>query len=121
MSGEFVIHVHTGDGRLHYDLMLPHGQSLATWQLATPPGELEEGQEIPAKRLPDHRSVYLTYEGPISGGRGQVEILDKGTFELLTEAPGHWTVRLGGCRTQGTFDLVQRSPDNEWIIRRQAD
>lgn len=118
MSDEFVIHVHTGCGRLHYDLMLSHGQSLATWQLATPPDELEEGQEAPAKRLSDHRSVYLTYEGPISGGRGQVEILDRGTYQLLTEVPGHWTVRLSGRRTRGTFDLVEHTPDKGWTIRR---
>jgi hypothetical protein len=31
-------------------------------------------------RLPDHRRVYLDYEGPISGGRGEVVRVEAGTF-----------------------------------------
>ena len=70
-----------GNGQFfnHFDLMLQQDSKLATWQLQSLP---ELGQTVPAKRLPDHREAYLDYEGPVSGGRGSVEQIMAGTFEV---------------------------------------
>jgi hypothetical protein len=43
-----------------------------------------------AERLPDHRSAYLTYEGPISAGRGSVTRLAQGTCEIIRDDDEFW-------------------------------
>ncbi|MCR9201304.1 MAG: hypothetical protein NXI04_21895 [Planctomycetaceae bacterium] len=57
---------------LHWDLLLDNGQTLTTWRLKQRPCSDEW---IAAERLPDHRRIYLDYEGPVSGGRGAVSRL----------------------------------------------
>jgi len=117
MSKAFVIHVHSGYGPTHYDLMLEEDQALATWQLADCPGELATGQQLPARKLKDHRAAYLDYEGPVSGGRGHVRLFDKGAYETIHRTPDCWQVRLDGQKLSGRFELrrVGPSPD-EWTL-----
>ena len=62
----FVILEHHWNG-VHWDLMLEVDDRLRTWALDAP---IAPGMDVPARRLPDHRAVYLDYEGAISGGRG---------------------------------------------------
>jgi len=38
-------------------------------------------------RLPDHRQLYLDYQGPISGDRGSVRRLNRGTVRWITHSP----------------------------------
>ncbi len=52
--------------------MLEQGETLATWQLTLPLSEIQEEQEIIVQKIQDHRLIYLTYEGAISRGRGQI-------------------------------------------------
>ena len=75
MADAFVIQIHSGCGEPHYDFMLECGEALATWQLARSPEGLAAGGEMPAKKLADHRKAYLICEGPVSRGRGEVNIL----------------------------------------------
>ncbi len=70
---------------LHWDLLLaPKGAPAArTWRLLRSPCCNEP---IAAQALPDHRLVYLDYEGPVSGGRGTVQRLERGEWlEPATE------------------------------------
>lgn len=86
----FVILLHEcspGDeGGNHWDLMLePPSRSggtvkLATWALFSEP---QPGAPISAQRLPDHRELYLDYEGPISGNRGRVARVIWGQVEWI--------------------------------------
>ena len=58
--------------------------------------------------LPDHRRVYLNYEGPVAGARGQVRRVDDGEFSLLRPLePGLPEVymRLAGAKLNGLFLL----------------
>lgn len=64
---------------LHWDLMLETGDVLRTWRLAEPPTAI--GQSIRAIPIADHRTMYLDYEGPVSGNRGTVNRWDAGRFE----------------------------------------
>ncbi len=66
----YVVLHHTGYGEPHYDLMVERDDvgPLATWRLTRWPVQ----GRIEAVPLPDHRRVYLEFEGPISGGRGEV-------------------------------------------------
>jgi hypothetical protein len=73
----------------HWDLLLElDNGELLTWQIASLPDlkRLTQSLEIPAKRLKNHRSIYLDYEGPISGNRGSVQRLASGTY-AATFAP----------------------------------
>jgi len=122
MRPAFVIHMHSGHGRLHYDLMLRRGDALITWRLSQPPSSIEVGQVVPARRLPDHRIEYLDYEGPVSRGRGRVTRQDRGGYELLDEAPCRLELRLDGRSTSGRFELSRSCPDDQaWTVRRLAD
>lgn len=122
MAREFVIHEHIGCSETHYDLMLSCGEALATWQLPQRPMDLAVGGQLPAQKLPDHRTAYLTYEGPVSGGRGHVRNLDAGCYELLAESPDRWEVRFAGRDLIGTWELVRTAPAGEgWTLRRLTD
>jgi len=119
MSERFVIHIHSGSGRRHYDMMLADGDALATWQLLRSPLGLAEGESIPARRIQPHRAAYLEYEGPVSRDRGRVDRLDAGTYERLATGQTCWRVHLHGHRLAGPFELSR--PDeqtDDWTLRR---
>ncbi|MEP3478029.1 MAG: hypothetical protein ABJZ55_02165 [Fuerstiella sp.] len=79
---------------LHWDLLLDvsEDQKLRTWRLLSSP-VLETW--IAAEPLPDHRRVYLDYEGEISGNRGSVKRIACGWYQEvsnLTEGERHFTI-----------------------------
>ncbi len=47
-----------------------------------------------AERIADHRRLYLDYEGPISGGRGEVRRIAAGDAEIVTETGESLEVRI---------------------------
>jgi hypothetical protein len=85
---------------VHWDLMLEvePGGPLRTWAIDA---EVVAGKELPARGLADHRSVYLDYEGEVSGGRGTVRRVDGGEYDRLTWTPDHVRVRLFGTQLAG--------------------
>ena len=122
VTSEFVIQMHSGHGPTHYDLMLRNGGALATWQLDHMPTDAVAGRDAPARKLPDHRLTYLTYEGPLSKGRGQVRIVDRGLCELIEQQSGRWRFRLDGAQVRGVFELVRiGDTGDEWVLRRLAE
>lgn len=89
--------------------MLEAGEALATWRLEDDPLTLSAGLgvcTVQARRIGDHRRAYLDYEGPVSGNRGQVRRVDRGTYVTQDQQPAGWTVRLAGSRLSGTFRLA---------------
>lgn len=99
----FVILEHRWNG-VHYDLMLedPSTGALRTWAIDA---AIVAGVELPARVLADHRRAYLDYEGPVSGDRGTVRRLDRGTYEARVWSAGRVEVVLGGTRFQGAAVL----------------
>jgi hypothetical protein len=95
--------------------MLRRGAVLITWQMEQSPLELGVGQAIPAKKIKDHRLVYLTYEGPVSGGRGAVTRQDEGTYELLEEGADGWRARFDGRGMRGIYRL-RREEGDAWSL-----
>jgi hypothetical protein len=85
---------------LHWDLLLevPGQETLRTWRLEKPPAP---GEIIQAETLPDHRRIYLDYEGPISKGRGEVKQWDGGEYEALSQTATEIILRFEGTRLQG--------------------
>ena len=76
----YVVLHHTGHGDAHFDLMLevdPAGP-LLTFRLADWPVSVG----VDASRLAGHRRAYLTYEGSVSRGRGEVRRVAAGTCAL---------------------------------------
>src|SRR4051794_40486433 len=89
---------------LHWDLMLEADGVLHTWRLAQPP--LPSSAAIEATPLPDHRLMYLDYEGPIRGNRGAVKRWDAGTFEVGADAT---ILKMNGSRLTGRIRLEPTS------------
>ncbi len=94
----------------HWDLLLEQPQGLWTWALPIPP---EQGT-AQAERLPDHRAVYLEYEGPISGGRGTVSRWDQGHYRLLRAEAGELLLQFEGRRLQGRYRLERIGSGPYW-------
>ncbi len=98
-----ILHHRLADGE-HWDLMLEHGDILLTWQLLLEP-KGPASLPIPARRIGDHRKAYLEYEGPVSGGRGTVRRIDRGTVEIVEIAPDRCRFRLQGGLFKGRFEI----------------
>jgi hypothetical protein len=98
---------------LHWDLMLEAAGSLRTWRLAAPP---TAEPVVPGVALRDHRLAYLTYEGPLSGGRGQVRQWDAGVFEWIDDNERVVTIRLRGARIIGVLRLEWQQ-GHDWSAR----
>ena len=80
----------------HYDLMLSPADSKPLWTWAIPINPVHQPLplECKAERLPNHRRIYLDYQGPISGNRGHVQQAALGTFEVVIWSEQQVDVRL---------------------------
>ena len=87
----------------HWDLMLEDDGDLLSWSLGTLP--VAGGDAVAAARLPNHRVAYLDYEGPVSGGRGDVHRTDAGEFQWIERTATLCSVRLAGSMLQGELAI----------------
>ncbi|WP_169975334.1 DNA polymerase ligase N-terminal domain-containing protein [Tautonia rosea] len=108
----FVLLEHRWNG-VHWDLMLEAGDRLRTWALTHLP---VPGINIGATSLPDHRVVYLDYEGPISNDRGTVLRIDRGTYHPILWTEDRVVIQLFGDQVIGEAELV-RLGDRGWRFR----
>lgn len=95
------------DGSWHFDWMFratPDAIGLASFRV-TAPIHHPETDWFDAEQLGDHRDAYLTYEGPVSGGRGDVARVVSGW--VTVEAYGDESIRL-------TLDMPPAGPVG-WI------
>ncbi|MEM9352299.1 MAG: DNA polymerase ligase N-terminal domain-containing protein [Planctomycetota bacterium] len=114
----------TGSGRAdHWDLMLESDGVLRTWELLTlpegwlrglPSGDPSAPETVPARQLPDHRLHYLDYQGPISGGRGEVRRVARGPLEWRLLSERELAAELKGDRLVGTVRLTTEKPGSLW-------
>lgn len=97
---------------LHWDFLVEHSpeETLKTWRLEQIP---RDGVLILAEALPDHRRIYLDYEGPISGDRGEVKRWDAGSVTMLSETDTKITIQINSDRLQGTAEL-EHVKDQLW-------
>lgn len=87
----------------HYDVMFEAGEVLRTWAVNDPP---DAPGEQAAEPLPDHRRNYLTYEGPVSGDRGEVRRWDEGTYVTRQDDAAALVVDVRGTRLGGTVTIT---------------
>jgi DNA polymerase Ligase (LigD) len=113
----FVVLEHRWKG-VHWDFMLECGDALRTWAIDLP---LAAGVDLPARALPDHRLIYLDYEGEISGNRGQVRRVDMGTYRALDWSAGRVRVEVTGSQLVGEVNLRESESESGatalWIFR----
>src|SRR5205823_788688 len=91
----YVVLRHVQNEGQHFDLMVENGPALATWKCPSPP-ELATDAGTTCIRLPDHRRIYLDYEGPIFSNRGQVEQYDAGTCRIDQCDESEWNLDFDG-------------------------
>ncbi|MHC4969814.1 MAG: hypothetical protein ACYTF4_14535 [Planctomycetota bacterium] len=114
------------DGSRHVDWMIaqdPRGRDpLVTFRVPQRVDELHAGQRLEAVRIADHRPAYLTYEGPISGDRGTVRRLARGTVVRLDERPDEWRLEVrweappGLARLQRLAVTRQAPEGDAWAV-----
>jgi hypothetical protein len=109
----FVILTHDHP-KLHWDFMLEQEGALRTWRLAQEP---DSSDSIEAEQLADHRIAYLDYEGPVSGGRGEVRCWDRGHFEVIEWTTSRLVTRLSGTRLKGIASLDRVDAGSAWSFR----
>lgn len=99
---------------LHWDFLLEWGGVLRSWRLLELPRE--SPCAIFAEALPDHRRLYLDYEGPVSRNRGAVQRWDWGEYELLEDSPNGMRIRLSGQKVQGEAVLELHDQECRWVF-----
>lgn len=108
-----ILHHQLADGE-HWDLMLEQGGRLLTWQLPKNPLAVHS-LPMAARRIPDHRTLYLTYEGSISGDRGFVTRIAMGWVEILEWTGANCRFRTFDSDLAGEFQL--QATDDAWTLR----
>jgi hypothetical protein len=113
------------DANEHFDLLLERDdrptveRRLLTFRLDRPI-DLAEVAEFNATRSPDHRAVYLDYEGPLpapgrpgSDARGMVERVATGRCTISAETPdfAELSVEIGGRAARFTGERVAGAGD----------
>ena len=103
----FSLHRHDWP-ELHLDLFLEAGSALQSWKL---PADFSPSMPSPITPGAPHRSLYLDYEGPVSGDRGTVTRWDAGEFEWIAERRAQFF----GSRLTGIHDWVEAA-DGTWTF-----
>ncbi len=96
----------------HWDLMLQQplawGDELLTFGVSVPPEDW--GPPTSVQHLPNHRPLYLDYEGPISDNRGSVTRVLEGDIQWLVKTTDMLTLEFQPARIP--------SDNNAFLVRR---
>jgi hypothetical protein len=99
----------------------PESRSLWTWRLIDFPINtqlLNQPLQGLAERLPEHRYLYLSYAGAVSGDRGEVIILHQGTAQLTQNVANIIDIRLCGNLIRGLLTLNSTHNNNiTWFYK----
>ncbi len=111
----FVICEHACRGETHWDLMLEVGEVLATWQVPREPASWEAGP-LDCCKIADRRLAYLSYQGALSGERGEVCIKAAGCYEPILIESNRYEVRLLGDVIAGRLQLSRREGERWELV-----
>ena len=105
-QAKFVIQQHERqDEPTHWDLMLEKSDVLETYRVNKPPEEWGKGL-IEAVKIFNHPLKFLTYQGSVNNGKGNVTIADSGVYRLLTENENKLTVDFEGVIVKGIKEII---------------
>ena len=96
----------------HWDFFLEAGSILRAWRLLDTPSV---GGTCRAEPAPDHKLLYLDYEGPVSSGRGSVKRIDAGMFTVGAETADRVLIHLAGSAFGSRVEFVRVG--NAWTCR----
>jgi hypothetical protein len=113
---KFVVQEHTKSGQIHWDLMLEKEDTLETWRLSKASG-LIKNEIVPATKIFDHDKKFLTYEGSVNNGLGNVRIIDSGNFEILEGSKDRIRIKFDGTFLSGEF-LLETIAQDQWQFLR---
>jgi endonuclease/exonuclease/phosphatase (EEP) superfamily protein YafD len=101
----FVIHKHTRNNEVHWDLMIEAGDVLKTWRLDNPPEKLvsEANEKTKATPIQDHDKKFLTYQGSVNNGTGMAERVDEGTCRANEDFS---QINVKGNKLKGDFHFI---------------
>jgi hypothetical protein len=102
---------------LHWDFMLECEDALLAWRLAQLPAV---NATVAATVLPDHRTIYLDYEGEVSGGRGRVRRWDSGEYGWIERSAGNLELQVSGNKVRGRIYLC-REACGDWRFTLLSD
>ena len=70
-------------------------------------------------RTDNHELSWMNFQGRIEQGygKGTVEIWDRGTFEVLKQAPTHDVLRFHGKKMRGIYAIVKYGEDAYLLVR----
>ncbi len=115
-SRRFVVQKHQAT-HLHYDFRLELDGVLKSW--AVPKGPpMEPKIRRLAVSVEDHPIDYIDFEGTIPKGEygaGNVEIWDRGTFDLRERDEKTISIILHGKKLKGDYRLVNFK-ENNWLL-----
>ena len=97
----------------HWDLMLENEEYLMTWALPAIP---ENGEELHALPLQDHRLCYLDYEGPLTENRGTVTRHDYGSYKEISNGPEQYVIELQGQRLCGRATIGKTISHDAYVL-----
>ena len=96
----------------HWDVLLEDNDKLLAWRLERKP---TPGHLINTMKLPDHRLVYLDYEGPVSQNRGNVFREDRGEYQLLESGLGEIRLNIRGAWLTGKITLFDSAENSSFL------
>ena len=101
---------------LHWDFLVEGAESASTWRLMREPCLNEP---ILAEPIADHRLMYLEYEGPVSGNRGQVVRTLSGVVTSDTFGSDDAPSRVFELAQQSFATRAEffQSSDGRWFVR----
>lgn len=97
----------------HFDLMFEDNAlvgeyCLRTWAIETEP---RADVAVAAQELAPHRLMYLDYEGPIEGNRGEVTRWDSGEFIWLDRGDNCYAMAIETGKLKGTVAFTRNPPE----------
>lgn len=104
---------------LHHDLRLEMDGVLRSWAIPKEP-PTKKGVKRLAIETEDHPLDYADFEGTIPEGQygaGEVEIWDKGTYELKRREEGKIIIEVHGKKLEGRYCLINFSDEKKnWLF-----
>ena len=107
----FVIQKHTTGRDVHWDFMLESSGILQTYRLDKAPQQVIHSPAN-AVKIFDHPLKFLTYQGLVNKGRGNVRIIESGTYKIVHQAHNRIKLNLSGKILKGKFILNRIEGDN---------
>lgn len=116
----FVVQRHQAT-HLHFDFRLELDGVLKSWAVPKGPPE-KPGVRRLAVQVEDHPVDYIDFQGtiPAGYGAGEVEIWDKGTYDLHDRSEDKLVFNLKGSRLTGEYALIRTGDSRNWLLMKMG-